>query len=60
MFKLFMSRREAAHPGAITVYFFEAAMHMKSNCGYQHVKASRLFLFRNKFVHSGSGKNEIF
>ncbi|SPW39335.1 putative signal transduction protein [Escherichia coli] len=33
---------------------------MKSNCGYQHVKGQRLFLFRNKFVHSGSGKNEIF
>ncbi|MBW6054600.1 diguanylate cyclase [Escherichia coli] len=23
-------------------------------------KGQRLFLFRNKFVHSGSGKNEIF
>lgn len=33
------------HPGAITVYFFEAAMHMKSNCGYQHVKASGCFCF---------------
>ncbi|MEM8283028.1 cyclic di-GMP phosphodiesterase, partial [Morganella morganii] len=24
------------------------------------VKGERLFLFRNKFVHSGSGKNEVF
>ncbi len=23
-------------------------------------KGQRLFLFRNRFVHSGSGKNEIF
>ncbi|XPE35860.1 PAS domain S-box protein [Shigella flexneri] len=42
VFKLFMSRREAAASRSNNRVFFRAAMHMKSNCGYQHVKA-RLF-----------------
>ncbi|MBW9309343.1 hypothetical protein FA041_09465 [Escherichia coli] len=45
VFKLFMSRREAAASVRNNRVFFEAAMHMKSNCGYQHVKASGCFCF---------------
>lgn len=44
VFKLFMSRR-ACGIGRNNRVFFEAAMHMKSNYGYQHVKASGCFCF---------------
>ncbi len=60
MFKLFMSRRVARHPGAITVYFFEAAMHMKSNCGYQHVKASGCFCFAINLSTAAVAKTRFF
>lgn len=48
------------HPCAITVYFFEAAMHMKSNCGYQHVKASGCFCFAINFSTAAVAKTRFF
>ena len=59
-FELFMTEAEAAAARENVNQFF-------SHCGPYEVerwiktrKGPRLFLFRNRFVHSGSGKNEIF
>ncbi len=60
VFKLFMSRREAAASGRNNRVFFRSGNAYEVELWIPTCKGQRLFLFRNKFVHSGSGKNEIF
>ncbi|MBE0395732.1 cyclic di-GMP phosphodiesterase [Citrobacter amalonaticus] len=60
VFKLFMSRREAAASRRNISGFFRNGNSYEVERWVKTRKGQRLFLFRNKFVHSGSGKNEIY
>lgn len=60
IFKLFMSRREAAASRRNIDGFFRNGNSYEIERWVKTRKGQRLFLFRNKFVHSGSGKNEIY
>jgi len=60
VFKLFMSRSEAAASKRNITGFFRNGSSYEVERWIKTRKVQRLFLFRNKFVHSGSGKNEIF
>ncbi len=60
VFKLFMSRSEAAASRRNITRFFTEGSSYEVERWVKTRKGQRLFLFRNKFVHSGSGKNEIF
>ncbi|EOW2679062.1 cyclic di-GMP phosphodiesterase [Enterobacter hormaechei] len=60
VFKLFMSRSEAAASKRNITGFFRNGSSYEVERWINTRKGQRLFLFRNKFVHSGSGKNEIF
>lgn len=60
VFTLFMSRREAAASRRNISGFFRNGNSYEVELWVQTRKGQRLFLFRNKFVHSGSGKNEIY
>lgn len=60
VFKLFMSRSEAAASKRNITGFFRNGSSYEAERWIKTRKGQRLFLFRNKFVHSGSGKNEIF
>ncbi|TNV22629.1 cyclic di-GMP phosphodiesterase [Buttiauxella sp. B2] len=60
VFKLFMSRSEAAASKRNISGFFRNGNSYEVERWIKTCKGQRLFLFRNKFVHSGSGKNEIY
>jgi len=60
VFKLFMSRSEAAASKRNITQFFREGSSYEVERWIKTRKGQCLFLFRNKFVHSGSGKNEIF
>lgn len=60
VFKLFMSRREAVASHRNMSGFFRNGNSWEVERWVKTLKGQRLFLFRNKFVHSGSGKNEIY
>ncbi|MBW9413224.1 cyclic di-GMP phosphodiesterase [Enterobacter hormaechei] len=60
VFKLIMSRSEAAASKRNITGFFRNGSSYEVERWIKTRKGQRLFLFRNKFVHSGSGKNEIF
>ncbi len=60
VFKLFISRSEAAASKRNITGFFRNGSSYEVERWIKTRKGQRLFLFRNKFVHSGSGKNEIF
>lgn len=60
VFKLFMSRSEAAASKRNITGFFRNGSSYEVERWIKTRKGQRLFLFRNKFVHSGTGKNEIF
>lgn len=60
VFKLFISRREAAASRRNISGFFRNGNSYEVERWVKTRKGQRLFLFRNKFVHSGSGKNEIY
>lgn len=60
VFKLFMSRREAVASRRNIANFFLNGNAYEVERWVKTRKGQRLFLFRNKFVHSGSGKNEIY
>ncbi|MDR2262718.1 MAG: cyclic di-GMP phosphodiesterase [Enterobacter asburiae] len=60
VFKLFMSRSEAAASKRNITGFFRNGSSYEVERWIKTRKGQRLFLFRNKFVHSGSGKNEIY
>lgn len=60
VFKLFMSRSEAAASKRNISGFFRNGSSYEVERWVKTRKGQRLFLFRNKFVHSGSGKNEIY
>ncbi|MGT1844047.1 cyclic di-GMP phosphodiesterase [Enterobacter hormaechei] len=60
VFKLFMTRSEAAASKRNITGFFRNGSSYEVERWIKTRKGQRLFLFRNKFVHSGSGKNEIF
>lgn len=60
VFELFMSRSEAAASKRNIAGFFRNGSSYEIERWIKTRKGQRLFLFRNKFVHSGSGKNEIF
>ncbi|WP_202303674.1 cyclic di-GMP phosphodiesterase [Dryocola clanedunensis] len=60
VFKLFMSRSEAAASRRNISGFFRNGNSYEVERWVKTRKGQRLFLFRNKFVHSGSGKNEIY
>lgn len=60
VFQLFMSRQEAAASRRNISSFFREGSSYEVERWIKTKKGQRLFLFRNKFVHSGSGKNEIF
>lgn len=60
VFTLFMTRSEAAASRRNIAGFFRNGSSYEVERWVKTRKGQRLFLFRNKFVHSGSGKNEIF
>lgn len=60
VFKLFMSRREAAASRRNIDVFFRSGNAWEVERWIKTRKGQRLFLFRNKFIPSGSGKNEIY
>lgn len=60
VFKLFMSRSEAAVSQRNINKLFRDGTAFEVERWIKTRKGQRLFLFRNKFVHSGSGKNEIY
>lgn len=60
VFKLFMSPAEAAASRRNVSGFFRNGTSYEVERWIKTRKGQRLFLFRNKFVHSGSGKNEIY
>ncbi len=60
VFTLFMSRKEAVASRRNIANFFLSGSSYEAERWIKTRKGQRLFLFRNKFVHSGSGKNEIF
>lgn len=60
VFQLFMSRQEAMASRRNISTFFREGSSYEVERWIKTKKGQRLFLFRNKFVHSGSGKNEIY
>lgn len=60
VFKLFMTPTEAAASRRNVSAFFHNGNAYEVERWVKTLKGQRLFLFRNKFVHNGSGKNEIF
>lgn len=60
VFKLFMTKQEALASRRNITGFFRDGSSYEVERWVKTRKGQRLFLFRNKFVHSGSGKNEIF
>ncbi|MFH8134632.1 cyclic di-GMP phosphodiesterase [Pantoea osteomyelitidis] len=60
VFQLFMTKQEAAASRRNIAGFFRDGNSYEVERWVKTKKGQRLFLFRNKFVHSGSGKNEIF
>ncbi|WP_034915075.1 cyclic di-GMP phosphodiesterase [Erwinia sp. 9145] len=60
VFQLFMSKQEAAASRRNISGFFREGSSYEVERWIKTKKGQRLFLFRNKFVHSGSGKNEIY
>ncbi|MCP1436702.1 cyclic di-GMP phosphodiesterase Gmr [Erwinia persicina] len=60
VFQLFMTRQEAASSRRNISGFFRDGNSYEVERWVKTRQGQRLFLFRNKFVHSGSGKNEIF
>jgi len=60
VFQLFMTKQEAAASRHNISGFFRDGSSYEVERWIKTKKGQRLFLFRNKFVHSGSGKNEIF
>ncbi|WP_413514950.1 cyclic di-GMP phosphodiesterase [Serratia proteamaculans] len=60
VFQLFMSPAEASASRRNIAGFFRNGSSYEVERWIKTVKGERLFLFRNKFVHSGSGKNEVF
>ncbi|GLR09236.1 cyclic di-GMP phosphodiesterase [Mixta theicola] len=60
VFQLFMTRQEAVASRRNITGFFRDGSSYEVERWIKTRKGQRLFLFRNKFVHSGSGKNEIF
>lgn len=55
-----MSPEEAAASRRNIAGFFRNGSSYEVERWVKTVKGERLFLFRNKFVHSGSGKNEVY
>jgi cyclic di-GMP phosphodiesterase Gmr len=60
VFQLFMTKQEAQASRRNIAGFFKEGSSYEVERWIKTRKGQRLFLFRNKFVHSGSGKNEIF
>ncbi|MFC0228719.1 cyclic di-GMP phosphodiesterase [Serratia aquatilis] len=60
VFQMFMSAEEAAASRRNIAGFFRNGSSYEVERWIKTVKGERLFLFRNKFVHSGSGKKEVF
>ncbi|KGT93463.1 cyclic di-GMP phosphodiesterase [Pantoea sp. JGM49] len=60
VFQLFMTKQEAQASRRNISGFFRDGNSYEVERWIKTKKGQRLFLFRNKFVHSGSGKNEIF
>ncbi|PKH26815.1 cyclic di-GMP phosphodiesterase [Enterobacterales bacterium CwR94] len=60
VFQLFMTRKEATASRRNITRFFQEGSSYEVERWIKTRKGQRLFLFRNKFVHSGSGKNEIY
>ncbi|WP_337012834.1 cyclic di-GMP phosphodiesterase [Pantoea sp. AS142] len=60
VFQLFMNKQEASQSRRNIAGFFRDGNSYEVERWIKTKKGQRLFLFRNKFVHSGSGKNEIF
>ncbi|WP_343553560.1 cyclic di-GMP phosphodiesterase [Pantoea sp.] len=60
VFQLFMTKQEAQASRRNISGFFREGSSYEVERWVKTRKGQRLFLFRNKFVHSGSGKNEIF
>lgn len=60
VFRLFMSRREAVASRRNIGGFFRNGSSYEVERWVKTCNGMRLFLFRNKFVHSGNGKNEIY
>jgi cyclic di-GMP phosphodiesterase Gmr len=58
--QLFMTRQEASESRRNIAGFFRDGSSYEVERWVKTKKGQRLFLFRNKFVHSGSGKNEVF
>ncbi|WP_254505423.1 PAS domain S-box protein, partial [Salmonella enterica] len=58
VFKLFMSRRAAVASRHYIENFFRNGNAYEIDRWIKTRKGQRLFLFRNKFVHNGSGNNE--
>lgn len=60
VFQMFMSAEEASASRRNIAGFFRNGSSYEVERWIKTVKGERLFLFRNKFVHSGSGKKEVF
>lgn len=60
VFQLFMTKQEAAASRRNISGFFRDGSSYEVERWVKTKQGQRLFLFRNKFVHSGSGKNEIY
>ncbi|KFK92709.1 MULTISPECIES: cyclic di-GMP phosphodiesterase [unclassified Serratia (in: enterobacteria)] len=60
VFQMFMSPEEASASRRNIAGFFRNGSSYEVERWIKTVKGERLFLFRNKFVHSGSGKKEVF
>lgn len=60
VFKMFMSPAEASASRRNIAGFFRNGSSYEVERWIKTVKGERLFLFRNKFVHSGSGKKQVF
>ncbi|ATM88077.1 cyclic di-GMP phosphodiesterase [Yersinia enterocolitica] len=58
VYDLFMTAKEGASSRKNIEGFFQRGASYEVERWVNTVKGKRLFLFRNKFVHSGSGKNE--
>ncbi|PIJ51791.1 cyclic di-GMP phosphodiesterase [Erwinia sp. OLTSP20] len=60
VFQLFMTKQEAAASRRNITGFFRNGQSYEVERWVKTKRGQRLFLFRNKFVHSGSGRNEVF
>lgn len=60
VFQMFMSPEEAAASRRNIAGFFRNGSSYEVERWIKTVKGERLFLFRNKFVHSGSGKKQVY